>query len=70
MYAISSNRYSDSSRKIAISDQVNARALAPYIVDQLFVTRPVQHDHGEVIDIPVQAARYGLQILRHRRVQI
>ena len=38
-------------------------------LDQLLVARPVEHDHDQVLDVALEAARDRLQVLRDRRVQ-
>ena len=69
VHAGSDDRRGDSSRQVAVANQADARAGLANFADQLFVTRPVEHDHHEIVDIAAETAGDRVQVVAHRRVE-
>ena len=47
----------DGGRKVAVGDQLDARAGLPYLGDELLVARPVEDDDGDVVDASTEGRR-------------
>ena len=70
VYAGAHHRHGYSRREVAIANQSDARARRAYLFNQLFVPRPVQHDHDEIFDVAVQPLGNRFQVVSHRCIQI
>ena len=70
MYATARNRRCYARREITIRNETDACAGCPDIVDQPFVTCPIQHDHDEVLDLTIEPLGDGSKIVGDRRIQL
>src|SRR2546428_11769748 len=70
MHAGTNDSSGDARRKIAIADQLDARARGANIGNQLLVTGTVEHNDDEIFDVALQPLGNVLQVVRHRRIHL
>ena len=64
------DRGRDCGGDVAVRDQVDAGAGAPDAPDQLIVARPIEHNHGQVLEVVALRGGDALQILFDRPVEV
>ena len=69
VHAASDDSRGDTRREIAVGDESNACAGRADLLDDLFVSRTIEDDHDEILDLALQAPRNRPQVVDHRRVQ-
>src|SRR3989442_1163955 len=70
MHAGADDGGSDARRKIAIADQLDARARGANIGNQPLVTGTVEHNDDQILHVALQPLGNVLQVVRHRRVHL
>ena len=69
VHAASDDGCRNARRQIAIADQSDAGAGRANLLDQRRVTRSIEHDHHEILDVPFEAPRDRPKILARGRVE-
>jgi hypothetical protein len=64
------DRGGDGSGHVAVLDQLDASACCPDLLDQVVVTRPVEHDRRYVVDHPTERVRDGADVVADRLLQV
>ena len=64
------DRHLERGDDVAVLDEVDPRAGLADVLDQLLVTRSVEDDDREVVDLASQRLRDDLQVLLHRTVDV
>src|SRR6267143_2274185 len=70
MHSRPDDRGRNSRREVAVADQPDARPRRANIRDNLFVPRPVQNHHHEILNISLQPLCDRLQVVGHRSIQV